>query len=255
MNVSLNRVGEMQRMKWKSAGNKKQFYNSFMTQQFNVPYTLRPGEKFPDDVKKSLIRANQQYKKTRDFQKYTQTLQKILGLPDFVPLTDPEKSFFGGFLEGEGSVSVSAKKSETSRFGVYFDPEFSVTQHVNGSIHLYRCLCHFRTGLIRHKSKSNATLVYSIDSRESLKQKVIPFFKNYVLPGACVPKKIRFQCWCKLLDLFDQGAHQDMKRFLYEIGPIWDELRMQKGQVNESFTSLEDFQEYVIAHVKRKEEK
>ena len=223
-----------------------------MKQKLIVPFTLRPGEKLPDDVKKALSNANKQYKKTRDFQKYTKTLQKILSLPDFVPLTDEEKYFFGGFIEGEGSVSVSAKKNESSRFGVYFDPEFSVTQHVNGSIHLYRCLCHFRTGLIRYKSKSNATLVYTIDARDSLKQKVIPFFKNYVLPAACVPKKIRFQQWSKLLDLFDQGAHQDMNRFLYELGPIWDELRMQKGQVNESFSSLEDFQAYVSAYMKSK---
>jgi hypothetical protein len=222
-----------------------------MTQQIYVPYTLRAGEKFPDDVKNSLAQANKHYAKTRNFQKYTQTLQKIFGLPDFVPYTEQEKFFFGGFLEGEGSISVSAKKIPRSNFGVFFDPEFSVTQHVNGSLHLYRCLCHFRTGLIRYKSGSNATLVYTIDSRESLKQKVIPFFENYVLPCACVPKRIRFQNWCKLLDLFDQGAHLDLNRFLYEIGPLWDELRMQKGQVNQSFTCLEHFQEYVIAHVQK----
>jgi hypothetical protein len=235
---------------------KKQFYKNFiMTQQKRIlSYSLPPGEQLPEDVKNALRRANEQYKKTRDFPKYTQTIQKILQLPDFVPFTEEEKCFFGGFIEGEGSISVSAKKGKSSKFGVYFDPEFSVTQHVNGSIHLFRCLCYFRTGLIRYKSKSNATLVYIVDNRETLKTKIIPFFKKYVSPYSCGPKKLRFQHWCQLLDLFDQKAHLDLNRFVYEVAPLWDELRMQKGQSNESFTSLEDFQQYVIHFVKTRKE-
>lgn len=224
-------------------------------QKLILSYSLPPGEKLPDDVKNALKAANQQYQKSRNFQKYTQQLQTILKLPDPVPFSEEEKLFFGGFLEGEGSISVSAKKSKSSRFGVYLDPEFSVTQHVNGSIHLFRCLCYFRTGLIRHKSKSNATLVYTVDNRETLKTKIIPYLKKYVSPYSCSPKEIRFQRWCYLLDLFEQGAHTDLQRFVYEIGPIWDELCMQKGQSNESFASLEDFQEYVKNHGKAKESK
>lgn len=216
-------------------------------------YSLPPGEKLPDDVKNALKAANQQYQKSRNFTKYTQQLQKILNLPDPVPFNEKEKIFFGGFLEGEGSISVSAKKSKTSRFGVYFDPEFSVTQHVNGAVHLFRCLCYFRTGLIRYKAKSNATLVYTVDNRETLKTKIIPYLQKYVSPYSCTPKEIRFQRWCYLLELFEQNAHTDLKRFVYEIGPIWDELRMQKGQRNESFASLEEFQQYVMNHVRAKE--
>jgi hypothetical protein len=256
MDASLNRVGEMQRNKWKSAGNKIYFLNFIMTQQnFSQPFSIPPGEILPDDMKKALKNANAQYVKSRDFKKYTKTLQILFGLPDFVPFTEEHTIFLGGFIEGEGSISVSAKKSKTSQFGVYFDPEFSLTQHVNGSKHLFECLCHFRTGFIRHKNKSNATLVYTIDSRETLKQKIVPFFKKYVSPYSCFVKEQRFQKWCTLLDFFDEGAHKDFKRFVYEIGPIWDQMRMQKGQSNESFVSFEDFEHYVIAHVKEKRER
>lgn len=218
----------------------------------NIPYRLSPGVKLPEDVIKALKNANTTYTKTRDFSRYTRTMQNILGLPDFVPFTENEKLFFGGFLEGEASISVGAKKNTSSRFGVYFDPEFNVTQHINGSIHLFRCLCHFRTGLIRYKSKSNATLVYTIDSRDSLKQKIVPFYQKYVNPFSCYEKQGRFQRWSTLLDLFDEKAHLDLNRFTNEIAPIWDELRMQKGQSNESFTSLEDFKQYVYAYLKTK---
>lgn len=220
--------------------------------QPSLPYSLSPGEKLPDEKKIALKNANAQYAKSRDFMKYTKTLQKILGLPDFVPLTEQEKIFFGGFIEGEGSISVAAKKNQSSSFGVYFDPEFSVTQHVNGSIHLFRCLCHFRTGLIRYKSKSNATLVYTVDSRETLKQKIVPFFKKYVSPYSSIPKQKRFENWCTLLLLFEEGAHLDFKRFVYEIGPVWDQMRMQKGQSNETFSSFQDFEQYVITYVQKR---
>lgn len=218
----------------------------------NIPLRLSPGIKLPEEVKNALKNANATYRKTRDFSKYTRTIQNIFGLPDFIPLTDKEKIFFGGFLEGEASICVGAKKNTSSKFGVYLDPEFHLTQHLNGSIHLFRCLCHFRTGLIRYKSKSNATLVYTLDSRESLKQKIVPFYQNYVNPYSCSSKQIRFQKWSTLLDLFDQNAHLEYDRFVNEIGEIWDELRMQKGQSNESFSSLEEFRQYVRAYVESK---
>jgi hypothetical protein len=229
----------------KISRKQKQFFYLIMQQPFQ-PLTLRPGECLSDEVKNALKNANTKYAKSRDFQNYTKTLQRILGLPNFVPFTEQEKIFFGGFIEGEGSISVGAKRSETSQFGVYLDPEFSLTQHVNGSIHLFRCLCHFRTGLIRYKSGSNATLVYTLDARRTLQQVLVPFFRQYVCPYSSSGKRKRFEKWCTLLDLFDQGAHQDLNKFLYELGPIWDEMRMQKGQSNQSFQSLEDFQQYVL---------
>lgn len=231
----------------------KQLYFFFMQHKRVLqPYSLPPGKQLPDDQKLALQNANKEYSKTRNFTKYTERIQSLFGLPDFVPLTEREKFYFGGFLEGEGSICVGAKKSSSPKFGVYFDPEFNLTQHVNGSIHLFRCLCHFRTGFIRYKSKSNATLVYTIQNRQTLKEKILPFYKDYVLPSSSFAKQQRFEKWCTLLTLFDQGAHEDLQRFLYEIGPIWDELRMQKAQSNESFRSLEDFQKYVLAWVKEK---
>ena len=219
------------------------------------PYSLLAGVELPKEFKTELQNANSEYSKTRDFQKYVERLRNLLNLPSYLDMTESDKHFFGGFIEGEGSFSVSAKKTASARFGVYLDPEFSLTQHVNGSSHLFRCLCLFRTGTIRYKNKSNATLVFRIENRESLKEKVIPYIRDYVNPNACVAKKERFACWCELLDLFEQGAHCDFNTFLYKVGPLWDAFRMQKGQTNESFKSLEDFQQYVVNHVQNKQKR
>jgi hypothetical protein len=244
----------MQGMKLKIS-RKHYLLSTQMTQplQSSSSYSLAPGEKFPLEMLQALQSANAQYAKNRNFEQYRVKMATLLGHdPNMNIRTESRKHYYGGFLEGEASVLVSVKKSKSSRFGVYFDPEFNVTQHVNGSLHLYLCLCYFRTGLIRYKNKSNATLVYTIDNRQTLKEKVVPFYKEYVNPNSSRPKRERFENWVKMLDLFDQDAHLDLKRFLYEMGPIWDKMRMQKGQINETFTSFEDFEQYVKQFVQEK---
>nr|YP_009629476.1 putative LAGLIDADG homing endonuclease [Coelastrella saipanensis]YP_009629513.1 putative LAGLIDADG homing endonuclease [Coelastrella saipanensis]AVV61586.1 putative LAGLIDADG homing endonuclease [Coelastrella saipanensis]AVV61623.1 putative LAGLIDADG homing endonuclease [Coelastrella saipanensis] len=206
---------------------------------------LKPGEKLPQTLLDLLKEANEsRRKKKNNFSEYKKKIQEIFKCKDYVPLTESQKYYLGGFLEGEGSLIVGAKKSKNSRFGAYLDPAFNVTQHVNGVKHLFECLCFFGTGRIRHKSSSNATLVFEIDTRQSLQQKLVPFYREYVVPSSCQANRARFEKFCYLLDAFDQEKHLDFQSFVYELGPIWDEMRMQKGQSNETFKSLEDFQQY-----------
>ena len=40
--------------------------------------------------------------------------------------------FLGGFVEGEGSNSVSVTVGKEFKFGVNLQPVFNVSQHVNG---------------------------------------------------------------------------------------------------------------------------
>jgi len=149
--------------------------------QQNVPIFLRPGEKLPTEVVDALKKANAQINKTKNFEEYMKTIQRILQLPDYEPLNEFEKFYLAGFLEGEGSISVGAKKGPKTKFGAYLDPAFHVAQHINGSKHLFQCLCFFRTGRIRHKAGSNATLVFEIETRKSLQDKIVPFTKSMLL--------------------------------------------------------------------------
>lgn len=207
---------------------------------------LKPGERLPQKIIDGLKVANGRIHKTSNFAEYKKTLQILLQCPEYVPMSEIQKYYLGGFIEGEGSLSVGAKKGKYCKFGVYLDPGFNVTQHVNGVKHLYECLCFFGTGRIRYKSGSNATLVFEIDTRQSLQQKLVPFYREYVIPFACNAKRKRFENFCFLLNAFDQKKHLEFHSFVYEIGPIWDEMRMQRGQSNETFASFEDFQHYCI---------
>lgn len=145
-------------------------------------------------------------------------------------------------------MNIGAKVNNTSKTGLYLDPEFSVTQHVNGISNLLLCLALFRTGRIRHKSGSNATMVFTIDNRKSLSEKVVPFYEDYTSKFKVATKERRLIIFKEALRLFDEKAHLDVDRMVNEVLPLWDVLRMQEGQKNQSFASLEAAQKYVRKH-------
>lgn len=209
-----------------------------------MSFILQPGEKMPQDKLEQLQLVNEKYSQTGDFPKYLNDLKQIFPVQDN-PVTTEAKFYLGGFLEGEGSLSVSAKKLKTAKFGILVDPEFTITQHVNGFENLYLALKIFQTGRIRHKSGSNATLVLTIDCRQNLEQKVVPFYESYVIPFGSVEKAQRLKKFNKCLDFFKSGVHKDKAKLITQMLPLWDEMRRQKGQSNETFKSLQDAQNYV----------
>jgi len=42
------------------------------------------------------------------------------------------KFWWGGFVEGEGSLTISIVKHDKASHGILLQPEFNVAQHVNG---------------------------------------------------------------------------------------------------------------------------
>lgn len=221
-----------------------------------------PGEKLSINIIDQLASANAERKK-HGFTWYVHKLQTIFQLDKSAKeveswfkneVTEEEKFFFAGFITGEGSINVSAKKERTSQFGLILDPEFSVTQHVNGVSFLFLAFRTFKTGSLRYKSGSNATLVYRIDSRETLKEKVIPFLNKYCTPYWNIIFRKRFLTFKKLLLAFQEKKHLDQQSFVNQMLPLWDELRKQKTQSNASFSSLEEAQTYVNTYKKNKKD-
>lgn len=162
------------------------------------------------------------------------------------------KNFYGGFVVAEGSINVSAKKSKGALFGIIIDTEFSVTQHVNGFSLLFDALSLFETGSIDHKSGSNSTMVYRIDNRKSLIEKVIPFWETYIFPYISTPEKEKYILFKKILFFLEEKKHKDIHFFVNTILPIWDKLKKQKGQKNDSFPNLEAATLFAIEKEKEK---
>jgi len=88
--------------------------------------------------------------------------------------------FLAGLIEGEGSLCVSIKTHKPSRFGYLIDPEFFIYQHkIRRGLLELACEV-FETGKIYPKVGNEDVLVYSIVSRRSLIEKVLPFYERYM---------------------------------------------------------------------------
>lgn len=208
-------------------------------------YNLSPGDIIPETFLNELKIINAEFSKDKNFFKYKANIKQFLGLQE-PALTDKSKAYLAGFIEGEGSLSVSIKKHKTAKFGILLDPVFNITQHVNGVSNLYLAMCVFSTGRLSYKAGSNATLVYRIDNRTSLKEKVIPFFDKYVVIHGSPAKTRRKQLFAQILQCFDDEKHTDLTSLVQEMLPLWDELRVQRGYANESFATLQEAQSYVM---------
>ena len=217
-------------------------------------FKLQPSEVLSEEMLSKLNDINKHYTDSRDFTKYLQDLAALFGV-SAVQVTEDHKKFLGGFMEGEASINLSLKKLKTAQFGLLLDPEFSITQHVNGFATLYLALSIFRTGRIKHKHGSNATMVFVIDNRQSLENKVVPFYKEYVVPYGSQAKAERLNDFFKILKHFNDNDHKELKKFRDQMLPIWDSLRMQKGQSNQTFANLQEAQEFVTNFVKDKAQK
>lgn len=202
---------------------------------------LAPGETLTQDFQNKIKEMNAG---NPDFKTYTRRVRELFNLAP-ITIDEAKKYFYAGFIEGEGSISVGAKKNQNARFGVELDPVFNITQHINGVKHLYYALEMFQTGRIRYKAGSNATLVFIIEPRRSLTEKVCPYFKKYVYPLSSPAKQIRFNNFSKMLNLFAENAHLDKDRFINELLPIWSEMRVQQGYTGQTFSSLEEAQSFV----------
>jgi len=79
-------------------------------------------------------------------------------------------------------------------------------------------------------------MYFEIGSRITLKEKVLPFYKKYVIPYCSPVKKDRFEKFEKLLLLCEEpNTFLDKNKIIKEVIPKWDELRMQRGQSNQAF--------------------
>ena len=108
-------------------------------------------------------------------------------------ITENQKWFLAGFIEGEGSVCISIKKHPTAQFGYYIDPEFFLYQHKDRAEILNFAQKVFRSGNIRPKHGNEDVLVYAIQSRKTLLEKVIPFFNKYMVFSTRKDDLIKFE--------------------------------------------------------------
>jgi hypothetical protein len=93
--------------------------------------------------------------------------------------------FLAGFIEGEGSISVSVTIHKDFKYGVNIQPVFNVTQHKNGLDILSSFKELFEAGSIVSKSGSPDIYVYTLKGYKQIIKSVLPFFDTYICPFSC----------------------------------------------------------------------
>jgi hypothetical protein len=96
---------------------------------------------------------------------------------------DNLKYYLAGFVDGEGSFSVTICKSKYARLRWKIDPLFQVYQHKDNSriLHIFKDV--FKCGYVSEKGGNPSCHVYCVDSIRDLLGIVIPFFEKYPLVG------------------------------------------------------------------------
>ena len=102
-------------------------------------------------------------------------------------------------------MCISIKKHPTAAYGFLVDPEFFVYQHRIRRQLLELVREYFGTGRINPKPGNTDVLVYSITSRRSISELVIPFFDRYMAYSSRRADILRFK---EALQLYEDGAHR-----------------------------------------------
>jgi hypothetical protein len=152
------------------------------------------------------------------------------------------KWFLAGFIEGEGSLSVSIKKHPTCRFGFIAGPEFFLYQHESGRSLLELAQTVFASGAIFPKPGNPKVLVYRVSSRRVLLETVVRFFERYVIPFSC--KRAMFEGFRDVVEMMERKEHFDPHGLVRVIERAYSMNPNSKGR--ERLRSLEEVRERIL---------
>ena len=107
-------------------------------------------------------------------------------------------SYISGFVDGEGSFTVSFNRRAKLKTGIEVRPSFSVSQHRRNLPLLQKIMQHFQCGAIRF-SKSDQTYKYEVRSLADIQKSIVPHFKQYPLLGAKHSDFIAFANICSAM--------------------------------------------------------
>jgi len=111
--------------------------------------------------------------------------------------------YITGFVDGEGSFSVSISPRDFKNVKWEIRPSFSISQHKRNRSILFKIKDYFQCGTIRPNRKDN-TYKYEVRSVEELDKKIIPHFKKYPLQ---TDKKKDFEVFTSIIQIMKEGRH------------------------------------------------
>jgi hypothetical protein len=114
-------------------------------------------------------------------------------------------SYIAGYVDGEGSFSVSVQRNASCRVGFQLIPEFRVSQNGDRAQVLELILSRLGCGRIRPNSRRDRALVLVVRKREELLERVIPFFERNPILST---KRLEFDTFASIVREMACGNHR-----------------------------------------------
>jgi len=141
-----------------------------------------------------------------------------------------------GFVDGEGTFSVSINKNSTTSSGWQIFPEFVVTQGAKSKFSLEEIQKFFQCGNIyinrRQDNHKENLFRFCVRSQSDLRERIIPFFLEHPLKTA---KKEDFNKFVEILRLMERKKHLN-KDGLQEISKIAARMNRKSSRWKSSET-------------------
>ncbi len=140
----------------------------------------------------------------------TENLQKLLR----------KKSRFHNYISGivdtKGSFKVMVKKQKNTKYGWVVDPIFQITLHKDNRELLEAIRKTLNCGRIQEKHGQKNLLVYVVDNRRHLVEKIVPFFEKHKL----IIKDSDFQKFKEIVQRLESKEHHSKQGLMkiIEIG-------------------------------------
>jgi len=147
-------------------------------------------------------------------------------------MLDP--NYITGFVDGEGSFSISISPKSLKEVNWEIRPSFSISQHKRNRGILFKIKEYFGCGWIRPNIKDK-TYKYEVRSLKELETKIIPHFKKYPLQ---TDKKNDFYIFTSVIQIMKEEKHLT-KDGLKEIIHLLEKLppeRKRKYKLENFFT-------------------
>ena len=165
----------------------------------------------------TLTRLNDVFKQfiLRDNSLFYSRLSKLGNISNFSTFNSSDKNnptlnpwFVTGFVDAEGSFSMSIFKSKTAAIGWTIEPCFIITLHKKDIELLNKIQSFFGVGTV--SAVGNKVARYRVRSKNSLLV-IISHFNKYPLQTSKIND---LTCFCNILDLMNKKSHVNIEGFL-----------------------------------------
>ena len=119
-------------------------------------------------------------------------------------------SYIAGYVDGEGSFSVSVQRNPTCRVGFQLVPEFHVSQNGDRAQVLELMRERLGCGYSKPNSRRDRALVFVVRKRGDLLERVIPFFERNPLLST---KRMDFEKFASIVREQELGHHRSEAGF------------------------------------------